>query len=453
MIRYNVTQMNEEEKKVAPSGQNAAGNGGAWVGDKKISGFLKLFKTPGRQTALDRLSSEIGASSVNLNPAGSPGNQAPKDIFEKSEPVPIKEVTEKRAVEINSLREETAGAAKPEAPTIQTENVLKTEETITNLSKEERDSSEPEMEIISAKEESLGTSGKTGEDVQIRRLRTYKEDVAEALKREKTTVVKMVLDEQRRKEGIAQMAAPSSKKNAVLAWLGIILLVLGGMTIAAVYVSKKDGETGIINQGGIKIASLVFAESEKKISITDTPSDRLSKIIKLEVGSADIRLDTVQNLRFTEAGSVVSSKGEPIETDINAARLWSALSINLPPVLLRSLSDEFMVGVHAWNGNQAFVILKNNFYENAFAGMLKWEETMAKDLLPIFTNRPLEPFYGRPFADLVIKNRDIRGLTDENGEPVLMYTFVNRETVVIATHKDTLNEAVSRVLKTTATAQ
>lgn len=442
--------MNGEEKNVPLSQQDTAENkDGAWVGDKKISGFLKIFKTPGKQTALDRLSSDIGASSVGSAFGRNQDIPAPKDIFEKSAPPPIKEAVETVRATVNSLGEET----KPETQTPTDESAPKTSESALVQAEREQKNPEPEIEIISAKEEPLGTSGKTGDDVQIRRLRTYKEDVAEALKKEKTTVVKMVLDEERRKEGMAASAAPSSKKNAILAWLSIILLVFGAGTMAAIYVFRKTDEASVNQSGGVKIASLVFAESEKKISITDTPSERLAKLIKLEVLGADLRLDTVENLRFTEAGAVLSQKGEPIETEINAARLWSALSIDLPPVLLRSLSDEFMFGVHAWNGNQAFIILKNNFYENAFAGMLKWEESIAKDLLPIITNRPIEPFYGKPFQDLVIKNRDIRGLTDENGEPVLMYTFVNRETIVIATHKDTLNEVVSRVLKTTATAQ
>ncbi len=430
--------MNGEGKNqsVAPQKQ-AEKNGGAWIGDKKISGFLKLFKTPGRATALGRLSSDIGVASAEpiFQKSGDPARKIEvKDIFEKVEPVKIADVVGKMTVPEKSEAipgtnldlAKTEVSAKPETP-------------------------EPEIEIISGKEGPLGTSGKTGEEIEIRRLRTYKEDVAEALKREKTTVVKMVLDEQRRKEGLAPVGEVSSKKNAILVWLSIIFLVLGGGTVAMIYVFKKNDGAAITQPGG-KIVSIVFAESEKKISVTDVPSERLGKLVKTEVLGADIRLDTVENLWFTEAGPVANSKGEPIEAEINMARFWSALGIDLPPVLLRSLSDEFMVGVHAWNGNQAFIVLKNNFYENAFAGMLKWEETMAKDLLSILTNRPLSSFYGKPFQDMVIKNRDIRGIVDENGEPILLYTFVNRETVIIATHKDTLNEAMSRFLKTTVNA-
>lgn len=444
MIRYNVIQMNEEEKKVAPSEQNAARNGGAWIGDKKISGFLKIFKKPGQQTSLDRLSSDIGAASVKPAFENGPGVAAPKDIFEKAEQAASKETADKSAVPTNVLRENKT----LETETPKNNDAIKLSET-TPVAPELRQAGrdKPEMEIISAKEEALGMGYKSDDDTEIKRLRTYKEDVAEALKREKTTVVKMVLDEQRRKEGLAEMPAESPKKNALLTWLSIILLVLGGGTIGAIYVFKKTDEA-TINKSGGKIASLIFAENEQKISVTDAGSGRLGKLIKTEVVGADIRLDTIENLYFTEIGNIVSSKGELLETGINSARLWSALGINLPPVLLRSLSDEFMFGIHAWNGNQSFIILKNDFYENAFAGMLKWEESMAKDLLPIMTSKPADSFFGELFRDLVIKNRDIRGIVDENGEPVLMYTFVNRETVVIATHKDTLNEVISRLVKT-----
>ena len=40
------------------------------------------------------------------------------------------------------------------------------------------------IEIIPTKEEALGMNNKIGDDTGIKRLRTYKEDVAEALKKE-----------------------------------------------------------------------------------------------------------------------------------------------------------------------------------------------------------------------------------------------------------------------------
>lgn len=428
--------MNGEGKNVnSPEQKETTDRSGAWVGGNKIPGFLKIFKKPGQQSSLDRLSSDIGASSIKT--AFSAGeNRAnaslPKDIFEKAA-APKENANIAATPTTEAQKMESSG------------NKFNQNEVPTPAPKQ--DKNEPEMEIISAKEEALGMGYRSGDDTEIKRLRTYKEDVAEALKREKTTVVKMVLDEQRRREGLAEMPAPSPKKNALLVWLSIILLVLGGGTMAAIYVFKKTDET-VLRGGGTKTASIIFAENEKKINITDTGSERLGKLIKTEIIGADIRLDTIENLYFTETGNILSPKGEPLETEINTGRFWSALGISLPPVLLRSFSDEFMFGIHAWNGNQSFIVLKNDFYENAFAGMLKWEESMAKDLLPIMTNKPVDSFYGKPFQDMVIKNRDIRGLVNESGEPVLMYAFVNRETVVIATHKDTLNEVISRLTKT-----
>ena len=43
-----------------------------------------------------------------------------------------------------------------------------------------------------------------------------------------------------------------------------------------------------------------------------------------------------------------------------------------------------MIGVYSWNGNQPFIILKTDSYENAFAGMLSWEKNIAGDLSALF---------------------------------------------------------------------
>jgi len=98
-----------------------------------------------------------------------------------------------------------------------------------------------------------------------------------------------------------------------------------------------------------------------------------------------------------------------------------------------------MFGVHSFNRNQPFVILQTDYYETAFAGMLKWEPDMSRTLLSLFGNAKLgNSLSKRTWADLTTKNKDLRVLYNFDGSIALVYMFKDTNTVIISTNTDTL---------------
>ncbi len=76
--------------------------------------------------------------------------------------------------------------------------------------------------------------------------------------------------------------------------------------------------------------------------------------------------------------------------------------------------------------------------------MLEWEKSMARDLFPLFGEANTE-FYEKKFEDLTIKNKDMRVILDKNREILLLYSFLGRNTIIITTSKDTLDEIINRI--------
>jgi hypothetical protein len=104
-----------------------------------------------------------------------------------------------------------------------------------------------------------------------------------------------------------------------------------------------------------------------------------------------------------------------------------------------------------------FLIFKTEFHENAFAGMLDWEQTISRDLTPLFGTAVLDE--GRPlnaptdsfFVDRIIQNKDTRILIDLTGEERLLYSFIDTRTLVIATNRNTFLEILTRANATRTT--
>jgi hypothetical protein len=81
---------------------------------------------------------------------------------------------------------------------------------------------------------------------------------------------------------------------------------------------------------------------------------------------------------------------------------------------------------------------------------------MAPDLLGLFTKAKSTTDnsisigeksgdWNNLFEDEVVKNKDIRVLKDSTNTTVLLYSFINKETLIITTNEQTFNEVYDRL--------
>ena len=283
------------------------------------------------------------------------------------------------------------------------------------------------------------TQSRTSISPFIRPIRTYKDDVAESVKSKKTSLVRMVIAESERRETETEIESPRSKRNLIFISLSAVLFILGAS--GGIYVfNKYRGADEPVPITEDKAASLIFAETQKEIPVTGRSSASIIQAFAAEITGANIRLDTIEHISPTE--ETAEGKARP-----SAQRFFFFLDNRMPANLLRSLTPDFMLGVHAFNGNQPFLILTTDYYENSFAGLLTWERYMARDLLPLFgiNKNEDDPIFERPFQDRVVKNRDARILYDDLGQIIIMYVFKDKRTVIVTTSENTLDEVVKRL--------
>jgi hypothetical protein len=132
--------------------------------------------------------------------------------------------------------------------------------------------------------------------------------------------------------------------------------------------------------------------------------------------------------------------------DIN--RFFKITESRVPDDLIRSFSNEYLFGLYALEKNEPFLIFKTNSYANAYKGMIDWEETMFYDLGPIFIDDAISvktDDSGKFFIDKIYFNKDTRAIFDSFGNPVMLWSIINRNTVVVTTNGDVL-DAISKKL-------
>ncbi|OGZ03978.1 MAG: hypothetical protein A2648_00020 [Candidatus Lloydbacteria bacterium RIFCSPHIGHO2_01_FULL_41_20] len=279
--------------------------------------------------------------------------------------------------------------------------------------------------------------------IPSRVIRTFESDIATAMKEKKGSVIKIAIAEQTKKSSEKEIEGKVSKRNYI--FLGLTLIsILGGLGFIGFVVWQKIGNE--IAPIEAVVAPLIAAEKQKEIEITGLSESKIIAKIDEEMGNRTLRLDTIENIYLTE--TIGETKEAMAKEPITTEKLFSIIGARIPSVLLRSLGPKFMLGVHVFNGNSSFLILKTDFYENAFLGLLKWENEMPEDLLPplgVKLTNENRYLLDVGFRDITIKNIDSRAILDQSGKAILIYSIPNKDTIVITTGEDTLSEVVNRL--------
>lgn len=277
-------------------------------------------------------------------------------------------------------------------------------------------------------------------------LRTYRQDVAGVMHDQKTSLVQLVLAEQRERRKRERETSPTSRKNLPLIILSVVFLIAAVGTVYYLFFILAPANTTLED---MRVTPLVFSEKNTEISVSNKDKKTLNKEVSSAIENKDLRLDAIEYVFFTDITPTQTPKGVVQQkTLISSNKFFELFDLELPSIILRSLRPEFMFGVHAFNKNQPFLILKTDYYDNAFAGMLEWEDSAPSDLLPLFDQSEQVPELSqRKWGDLVIKNKDTRVLRNFDDSIALVYMFKDQRTLIITTNEDTLLE-VSRRLDT-----
>lgn len=306
-------------------------------------------------------------------------------------------------------------------------------------------------------------------------IRTYQGDVAGAIKNDNVSMIKIALAEKKRQDEKAGASLldssfqPDNTKLYVIIGGLIALLVIGGLVGGFFFLRAQSTKEQVIIEEQ-KVPQLVYTEVSSNLDIDGKDSNDILRLLQLEK-NALMDLGTMK--------AVILTTGQGTSTrPITTKEFFSALGTRAPYGLTGALSPNFTLGVYAYNPREMFALFKVNTYDAAFAGMLEWEPGIETDIGEIFINRPAKPveenntdvtntdtqgtstssesqkvqitpslslFNQQTFEDRVIENKDARILPDSNGNQTMLYSFLDKETLVIATSEKSLKEIIFRL--------
>jgi hypothetical protein len=269
----------------------------------------------------------------------------------------------------------------------------------------------------------------------LKPLRTYQGDVSEVMGKTKASVVSIAVAEQKRKTRIEpppKIETDVGTKNKFYISAGITLFLLGILVVGVFWYIGTQNKT-------VQVAeSSTILNYDKEIDIVTAGLSRAALVSKIS--------DAENNFNSPVNSVLYINTGEKNAPD-NVQTVLVTLAPQIPPELLRNLSDSYMFGVYSFDKNQPFVILTVDDFGIGWSGMLKWEKTMISDLGGIFgIASSSAPATGFAFSDEGLNNKDLRVVHNSGRQTVLLYSFLDKNTVLITTNENTFNALLNKYL-------
>lgn len=170
--------------------------------------------------------------------------------------------------------------------------------------------------------------------------------------------------------------------------------------------------------------------------------------------------------RSVQTGALVALLlKDSVETDgdINTkpADIASFLNILDPSIgtVLSRNTNEYTIGVSGGGEARTFLVAELISYEEIFGALLAWERVMLRELYGFFHNNISATTKNTPpsFSDIIVASHDARVLTStqqvmnedgdliDNEEDVLIYSIIDKKTLIITHSREELARIISRL--------
>lgn len=281
----------------------------------------------------------------------------------------------------------------------------------------------------------------------LKTLRTYSSDMADAVRENEASVIKIALAEQKKheREDIYRQAEGTPLSKILLIFGGIILLV--GGSVGAYYLfdhnTKANAPVAAVQtqiDTFISYDDMSYVDASKVLSNTD-----LSQLLTDEV-KKNTKPGNLHAIFLT-----TTKDGKP--SFYGQKDFFALLGSTAPEQLARSWSDSYLVGSYTptttGSTPHLFMMFKTKNYASSYAGMLGWEKTMLDDVYTFFgvdVSGDRQALFKKGFKDVTLNNRDARLLYDAQGSDVLYYIFINKDYCIVTDNTDTIKELNTRIL-------
>ena len=283
---------------------------------------------------------------------------------------------------------------------------------------------------------------------KVQSFRSMRSDTIDIVQKNDKSLAQMVIaaQEKKRKQNKLKSELFNEKKKEQRMLITIVLVLLLTLSVILLGVKIKNIVYEKRSEVHLETPSLILPNSQLALNIGGIPRSDFIKLINDTIVPGAVEQNNIVHIYFTDAAPGTSKKLFSNEA-LNIVPIRKLLELTgdyVPSYTLRSLQGDYTFGIYGYGETRSepFLLLKVSDYDAAFAGMLEWENNMENDLTILFKLR--HSGVERGFSDAMVANQDVRLLKTRQGKTALLYSFIDRETLLITTNKKAFEEIVYR---------
>jgi len=270
---------------------------------------------------------------------------------------------------------------------------------------------------------------------EVEALHTLSSDLTSALYEKKGTVIKLALAEEEKRRMLEEGREPYSKQNIFFLIATTILVIAGIGLIIFMYIRKNPT---VDTNTQISLPAYVFTDGNITVPIVGKTKEDARVLIR---GAAHSIKDTE-----TVVGIYPINNTTTDTALVSFSQFNDILSLQIPTAVTQQILGTFMIGAYRDAGIiSPFLLLKTQSSEDTRNAIMQWEPTMYESVMQS-TGMEVNPILiGKDFENAIIRNKDARVLREENGKIILLYTFIDKYTLLITSSPNVVAMAIDRL--------
>lgn len=283
-------------------------------------------------------------------------------------------------------------------------------------------------------------------DRQLSSLHTLTEDLNNAVKNKGFTAESLIRSNQ---ITIKEEEQTVSRKKVVILTISLILFFAGATAVTWSLWQKTETSKATLQ---FVHNSIIFADDHLEFPLGSKTPEQLQQEIRDKItvnNSANINRGKIEDIYFTYEEKKYTNQGIAITKNIAGPTLFaSSTGLAITDDLLRFLDPDFMLGIYT-EPQQAkpFYLFKTTSYKNVADALLRSENIIISQLLlPFLNEETVEKIRNTSFQNKMVANRDIRMVSDSNNQTMAVYSWLDKNTLVITTDEQAIQTILTAFL-------
>ncbi len=274
-------------------------------------------------------------------------------------------------------------------------------------------------------------------------VETFAEDMAKVIESDRGGLVKNIIHQEEEKERQKQKLSPESRKNKFFV-IGGSVLFLVALGVLSYFIFRTEIHTVEIPP---QFTPIIFHDESSLLDIAGLDKDKLAKFVFDSANETKVKIGGIEALYLVLNKQIIGVKEFlGIIKSSFVLPMDGATSI---------VSDRFLMGVmnNQLSSTQEishdfFILLRFRSVAEVFNNMRIWEDKMFFDLHDFFgvnISTTTKDFLTKSFENGIVENKNARILYDQDHNVVIMYVFIDNNSVIITKNPIVVREVTLRL--------